>query len=141
MSALALDQANRIVAAALAKSKEQGYKPMGVVLVDASGHVMVVQREDGASMFRLDSATGKAWAALDMGVATRVLTQRAMENPNFFITLATTAGGKFLPQAGAVLIKGTDGTVLGVIGASGSTGDEDDAIGIAGVESVGHKHG
>ena len=141
MSILTLDQANRIIAAALALSKKNGYKPMGVVVLDESGNLKSGQREDGASMFRIDVATGKAWAAVGMGVASRVLAQRAKDNPNFFITLASTAHGKFLPQTGAVLIKDAAGNVLGAAGASGGTGDEDEAICIAGIESVGLMHG
>ena len=141
MSKLTLEQANRIIAAALALSKKNGYKPMGVVVLDESGHLKSGQREDGASMFRIDVATGKAWAAVGMGVATRVLAQRAKDNPNFFITLASTAQGKFLPQTGAVLIKDAAGNILGAAGASGGTGDEDEAICIAGIESVGLTHG
>ena len=141
MSKLTLEQANGIIAAALALSKKNGYKPMGVVVLDESGHLKSGQREDGASMFRIDVATGKAWAAVGMGVATRVLAQRAKDNPNFFITLASTAQGKFLPQTGAVLIKDAAGNILGAAGASGGTGDEDEAICIAGIESVGLTHG
>ncbi len=141
MSILTLDLANRIIATALAASKENGYKPMGVVVLDESGNLKAGQREDGASMFRIDVATGKAWAAVGMGVATRVLAQRAKDNPNFFITLASTAHGKFLPQTGAVLIKDAAGNILGAAGASGGTGDEDEAICIAGIESVGLTHG
>jgi len=141
MSTLTLDQANRIIAAALAASKKSGYKPMGVVVLDESGNLKSGQREDGASMFRIDVATGKAWAAVGMGVASRVLAQRAKDNPNFFITLASTAQGKFLPQTGAVLIKDAAGNILGAAGASGGTGEEDEAICIAGIESVGLAHG
>ena len=141
MSKLTLEQANRIIAAALALSKKNGHKPMGVVVLDESGHLKSGQREDGASMFRIDVATGKAWAAVGMGVATRVLAQRAKDNPNFFITLASTAQGKFLPQTGAVLIKDAAGNILGAAGASGGTVDEDEAICIAGIESVGLTHG
>lgn len=141
MSILTLDQANRIIAAALALSKKNGYKPMGVVVLDESGNLKSGQREDGASMFRIDVATGKAWAAVGMGVATRVLAQRAKDNPNFFVTLAATAHGKFLPQTGAVLIKDAAGNVLGAAGASGGSGDEDEAICIAGIEAVGLQHG
>jgi len=141
MSKLTLEQANRIIAAALALSKKNGYKPMGVVVLDEAGHLKSAQREDGASMFRIDVATGKAWAAVGMGVATRVLAQRAKDNPNFFVTLASTAQGKFLPQTGAVLIKDAAGNILGAAGASGGTGDEDEAICIAGIESVGLTHG
>ena len=141
MSILTLDQANRIIAAALALSKKNGYKPMGVVVLDESGNLKSGQREDGASMFRIDVATGKAWAAVGMGVATRVLAQRAKDNPNFFVTLAATAHGKFLPQTGAVLIKDAAGNVLGAAGASGGSGDEDEAICIAGIEALGLMHG
>ena len=141
MSTLTLDQANRIIAAALAKSKESGYKPMGVVVLDESGNVKSAQREDGASMFRIDVATGKAWGAVGMGVASRALAERAKDNPNFFVTLAATAHGKFLPQTGAVVIKDASGKIIGAAGASGGTGDEDELICIAGIQAVGLKHG
>ncbi len=137
MHPLSLSLANRIIEAALVRSKESGYKPMAVVVLDDAGHLKAAQREDGASMFRVDVATGKAWAAVGMGAASRVLLQRAKDNPHFFNALAATAQGKFLPQTGAVLIKDADGTVLGAVGASGGTGDEDEAICIAGVEAVG----
>ncbi|MBL8385116.1 MAG: heme-binding protein [Burkholderiales bacterium] len=137
MGTLSLEQANRIIAGALAKSKEMGYKPMGVVVLDDAGHVKSAQREDGASMFRIDVATGKAWAAVGMGAASGVLAQRAKDNPNFFITLAATAQGRFLPQPGAVLIKDADGRILGAAGASGGTGEEDEIICKAGVVAAG----
>src|ERR1700694_2932616 len=98
MAALTLAQANQIIAAALAQSQASGYKPMAVVVLDDAGHVKSAQRQDGASMFRIDVASGKAWAAIGMGAASRVLGQRAKENPNFFVALAATAQGKFLPQ-------------------------------------------
>jgi uncharacterized protein GlcG (DUF336 family) len=82
-------------------------------------------------------AQAKAWGAVGMGASSRVLGQRAKDNPNFFVSLAATAGGKFLPQTGAVLIKDVDGNVLGAAGASGGTGDEDEAICIAGVVAAG----
>jgi uncharacterized protein GlcG (DUF336 family) len=137
MSALTLTQANSIINAALEKAKELGYLPMAVVVLDDSGHIKAVQRQDGASMFRVDVATGKAWGAVGMGVSSRVLGERAKSNPNFFLSLAATSGGKFLPQPGAVLIKSRDGTVIGSVGASGGTGDEDEAICAHGVEACG----
>ncbi len=137
MSSLSLTQANQIIAAALAKSKESGFKPMGIVVIDDAGHLKAFAREDGASMFRFDVAQGKAWAAVGMGASSRVLAQRAKDNPNFFVSLAATAGGKFLPQTGAVLVKDAAGNVLGAVGASGGTGDEDELICIAGVEAAG----
>jgi uncharacterized protein GlcG (DUF336 family) len=134
---LTLDQANQIIAGALAKSRASGFKPMGVAVLDDSGHLKAFAREDGASMFRFEVAQGKAWGAVGMGASSRTLMQRAKDNPNFFVSLAATSGGRFLPQTGAVLIKDAAGKVLGAVGASGGTGDEDELICIAGVESAG----
>jgi uncharacterized protein GlcG (DUF336 family) len=137
MAALTLAQANQIIAGALAKSKASGFKPMGVAVLDDAGHLKAFAREDGASMFRFEVAQGKAWGAVGMGASSRTLMQRAKDNPNFFVSLAATSGGRFLPQTGAVLVKDAAGNVLGAVGASGGTGDEDELICIAGVESAG----
>ena len=137
MTTLTLDQANRIISAALAASREAGYKPMGVAVLDDAGNLKAFAREDGASMFRFEVAQAKAWGAVGMGASSRVLGQRAKDNPNFFVSLAATANGKFLPQTGAVLIKNVEGQVLGAVGASGGTGDEDEAICMAGVAAAG----
>jgi uncharacterized protein GlcG (DUF336 family) len=137
MPSLTLEQANQIITAALAKSKASGFKPMGVAVLDASGNLKAFAGEDGASMFRFDIARGKAWGAVGMGVSSRTLAERAKDNPNFFAALAATADGKFLPQPGAVVIKDAQGNVLGAVGASGGTGDEDEEICRAGVAAAG----
>ncbi|MDI1287555.1 MAG: heme-binding protein [Reyranella sp.] len=90
-------------------------------MLDDAGHVKSLQRED----------------AVGMGASSRTLLGRAKENPPFFGALAATAQGKFLPQAGAVLIREKDGNILGAAGASGGTGDEDEAACIAGIEAAG----
>ena len=137
MSKLTLKQANTIVEKAFAKAREMKIKPLGVMVLDESGNIVSAQREDGASMFRLDVARGKAWAAVAMGASSRALGKRAKDNPNFFVALAATAGGKFLPQTGAALIKDRDGAVIGAAGASGGTGDEDEACCVTGIEASG----
>ena len=141
MSALTLAQANTIITTALAQSKAAGYKPMAVAVLDAAGNLKAFASEDGASMFRFDVARAKAWGAVGMGASSRVLGQRAKDNPNFFVSLSATSQGKFLPQTGAVVIKNAAGEVIGAAGASGGTGDEDEAICIAGVEAAGLSHG
>jgi uncharacterized protein GlcG (DUF336 family) len=141
MTTLTLQQAQQIISGALAKARENGYKPMGIVVLDEAGHLKAFAREDGASMFRFDVALGKAWGAVGMGASSRVLGQRAKDNPNFFLSLASTAQGKFLPQTGAVLIQDATGRVIGAAGASGGTGDEDELICIAGIASAGLAHG
>ena len=139
MTALTLAQAQAIITAALAGSKAEGFKPLGSAVLDAAGHLKAFAREDGASMFRFEVAQAKAWGAVGMGASSRQLAQRAKDNPNFFVSLSATSGGKFLPQPGAVLILSNDGQVLGAVGASGGTGDEDELICAAGVEAVGLK--
>jgi len=139
MSKLTLQQANAIVAHALAKAREMGIKPLGVVVVDESGHLKAAQREDGASMFRIDVAIGKAWASVAMGASSRALAKRAKDNPAFFHTLAATAQGKFLPQPGGVLIRDASGEILGAAGASGAAGEEDEAACAYGIEQAGLK--
>ena len=137
MSRLTLKQANTIVEKALEKARAMKIKPLAVVVLDDAGNVKAAQREDGASMFRFDVAQGKAWASVAMGASSRALSKRAKDNPNFFITLAATAKGKFLPQTGGVLIKSEAGEILGAVGASGGTGEEDEEACVTGIQAAG----
>ncbi len=139
MSRITLQQANTIIEQAFAKAKEMKVKPLAVVVLDDSGHLVSAQRQDHATMFRCDVALGKAWAAVAMSSSSRALAVRAKENPNFLITLAATAQGKFLPQPGAVLIRDAAGNIVGAAGASGGTGDEDEACCAYGAEQAGLK--
>jgi uncharacterized protein GlcG (DUF336 family) len=139
MSRLTLAVANRIIDTALSLARQRGYRAMGIVVLDEAGHLRAAQREDGASMFRIDIATGKAWAAVAMGASSRALNERAQKNPLFYGSLPATAHGKFLAQTGAILIKDAEG-IIGAVGASGGTGDEDEAICMAGVEAAGLTH-
>ncbi|HKA40372.1 MAG TPA: heme-binding protein [Burkholderiales bacterium] len=137
MPQLTLKQANTIIERGFAKAREMKIKPLGIVVLDESGHIISAQREDGASMFRLDVAQGKAWAAVAMGASSKALAKRAKDNPNFFVTLAATANGRFLPQTGAALIRNAKGEVIGAAGGSGGTGEEDEACCVAGIEAAG----
>jgi uncharacterized protein GlcG (DUF336 family) len=137
MSKLTLAQANKIIEVAFAKAREMKVKPLAVAVLDESGNVKSLQRQDEASMLRNEVAIGKAWAAVGMGVSSRTLLERAKGNPSFFGALSATSQGRFIPQTGAVVIKDKDGTILGAAGASGGTGEEDEAVCIAGIEAVG----
>jgi len=137
MTALTRSKANQIIEAAFAKAREMQARPLGVVVVDASGDIISAQREDGASMFRIDVSRAKAWGAVGMGTSGRGLAARAKDNPNFLLALAHTAGGKLLPQPGGVLIRGADGTLLGAAGASGGAAPEDEAVCVHGITVVG----
>lgn len=140
MNSLSLTQAQAIIAGALALARHKGYKPMGVVVVDAAAQAIAFAREDGASALRLDIAHGKAGAAVGMGVSSRALAVRAKDMPAFFGTIATNAQHPFIPQTGAVLVANAQGETIGAVGASGGTGDEDEEIVIAGIAAAGLHH-
>jgi uncharacterized protein GlcG (DUF336 family) len=140
MNSLSLNQAQAIISEALAAARDKGYKPMGVVVVDATAQAIAFAREDGASALRLDIAHGKAGAAIGMGVSSRALAVRAKDMPAFFGTIATNAQQPFIPQTGAVLITNAQGEIVGAVGASGGTGDEDEEIVIAGISAAGLHH-
>lgn len=140
MISLSLTQSQAIIASALAAARDKGYKPMGVVVVDAAAQAIAFAREDGASALRLDIAHGKAGAAIGMGVSSRALAVRAKDMPAFFGTIATNAQQPFIPQTGAVLITNAQGDIVGAVGASGGTGDEDEEIVIAGIGAAGLHH-
>jgi len=140
MNSLSLNQAQAVVAGALATARDKGYKPMGVVVVDPAAQAIAFAREDGASALRLDIAHGKAGAAIGMGVSSRALAVRAKDMPAFFGTIATNAQHPFIPQTGAVLITNAQGDIIGAVGASGGTGDEDEEIVIAGIAAAGLHH-
>jgi uncharacterized protein GlcG (DUF336 family) len=134
---VSLEQANGIIEHAFEQAAAMKIPPIAVVVLDPGGHIVAGQRQDGASMFRFDVAMGKAWAAVAMGASSRALAKRARDNPNFFISLASTAGGRFLPQTGAALVRDDQGTILGSAGASGGTGDEDEACCAYGILQMG----
>jgi uncharacterized protein GlcG (DUF336 family) len=140
MSAFPFDTAHRIVVAAIAEARKLGFKPMGVVAVDAAGQVVASARDDGASALRLDIALGKCNAAIGMGVNSRVLVERTKSLPVFFSAVASVAEQKFVPQTGAVLVRDAAGTLVGAVGASGGTGDEDEQIVMAAVTANGLRH-
>ena len=140
MTPLSLVQAQTIIAGALAAARQKSYKPMGVVVVDTAAQAIASAREDGASALRLDIAHGKAGAAIGMGTSSRALAVRAKDLPAFFSTIASNAQHPFIPQTGAVLITSAQGDIIGAVGASGGTGDEDEEIVIAGIAAAGLKH-
>ena len=140
MSKLLLAQALVLIDGALAAARQQGFKPIGVVVVDAAAQVLASAREDGATALRLDIALGKAAAAVGLGVNSRTLTQRAKDLPAFFNAVSAASQQKFIAQTGAVLITDAAGVVIGAAGASGGTGDEDEQIVMAGVVAAGLGH-
>jgi len=136
---LTLDKANVIADQTLAKARDAKYRPMCVAVLDEGGCLKVLKREDAASILRPDIAIGKAWGAVGMGESSRSLSERLKERPAFLGSLAAMSQGKVVPVAGGVLIMdGADGNeIIGAVGVSGGTADEDEACAIAGIKAAG----
>jgi uncharacterized protein GlcG (DUF336 family) len=138
MTELKLDVARKILDAALAKAAEKKLKPLVVTVLDARGCVKVTAAQDGTSLMRAEIAHGKAYGALAMGMGSRALFQRAQEQPYFIGAVNTLAQGRMIPVPGGVLI--LDGTsLMGAVGVSGDTSDNDEACAMAGIEAAGLK--
>ncbi len=116
MPRVTLEQANTLIAKALSYAQTLKVKPLAVVVLDASGHLVAAQRQDNATMFRYDVALGKAWGAVAMGSSSRALAVRAIDNPNFMIALASTAQGKFFAATGCGLNSRCQWTSVGFCG-------------------------
>jgi len=136
MTSLSLDQANRIAAAALAKGRDLGLKPLCVAVLDAGGHLVALQREDGASNLRPQIAIGKAAGALGLGVSSRKIAEMAAERPTFLASLASLAQQGIVPAAGGVLAS-AEGALAGAVGVTGDTSDNDETCALAGLAAVG----
>lgn len=137
MALLKLAQASAIIDAALAEGRKRHFAPLVVAVLDAGGHLVAFKREDGAGFARFDIASGKAWGALGMGFGTRELAERAAKFPTFVAAIAAATQGRMIPSPGGVLIVGADQEVVGAVGISGDTGDNDEICAIAGIEAVG----
>jgi uncharacterized protein GlcG (DUF336 family) len=138
MAELTLDLARKILDVALAKGVEKKLKPICVVVLDARGCVKASAAQDGTSLLRSEIAHGKAYGALAMGMGSRALFQRAQEQAYFVGAVNTLAQGRMVPVPGGVLIQ--DGAVLlGAVGISGDTSDNDEICAVAGIEAAGLK--
>ena len=137
MAGLSLANANKIIETTLAKAAEIGLKPLGVAVLDAGGHMVAAQRQDGTPFLRLDVATGKAYGALAYGGGSRKLNTAAIERPHFVSAFVALTGGKAVPVPGGVLITTKNGEIVGAVGVSGDTSDNDELVAKAGIEAAG----
>ena len=138
MAELTLDVARKILDATLAKGIEKKLKPLVVTVLDVRGCVKISAAQDGTSLLRSEIAHGKAYGALAMGMGSRALFQRAQEQAYFISAVNTLAQGRMVPVPGGVLIQ-DGGVLLGAVGVSGDTSDNDEVCAIAGIEAAGLK--
>jgi len=133
---IGLETAKSITAGVRAAGRDHGLKPLTVVVLDAGGHVVSVEREDGSSNSRFEIAFGKAYGALALGMGSRSLMARAEQQAYFISAAAAAIGGRLIPVPGGVLVKDAAGSVVGCVGVSGDTSDNDELAAMAGITSV-----
>ncbi len=133
---LDLETARSMIAATRAAGRTLGLKPLTVVVLDSGGHLVAAEREDGASMSRFEIARGKAYGALALGLGSRALMTRAEQQPYFIAAAGAAIGGQLVPVPGGVLIRDQAAGLLGGIGVSGDSSDNDEQAALAGIEAV-----
>ncbi len=134
---ITLDQARIMVAEARAKGRALGLKPLTVAVLDAGGHLLAFEREDGASPGRFEIARGKAYGAIMLGMGGKAQMARAEGQAYFMAALNGAFGGKVVPVPGGVLVRDAGGAVIGAVGVTGDTSDNDAAAAVAGIEAAG----
>jgi len=139
MSAITLDQANRIIAAILKRGAEIDCRPLSVIVVEPGCKVKAFQKEDGSSMIRFEMAFGKAYAALAMGRSSKLVKVRAEEKPIFMRYLISASGDQIFPEGGGLQIRNETGEVIGAVGVTGDTEDRDEELAAHGIRAAGLK--
>lgn len=137
MTGITLDRAEAIVAAARAHGRQLRLKPLSVAVLDAGGHLLAFQREDGASTLRPQIAIAKAAGALALGISSRRIAEMAEERPSFVASLGPIAPHGIVPAAGGVIVVDGGGLAIGAVGITGDTSDNDEACALAALMSVG----
>ena len=133
---ITLEQAQTMIAVARDKGREMGLKPLSVAVLDAGGHLLAFAREDGASPGRFEIARGKAYGSIMLGMPGSAQMARAEGQSYFMAAMNGTFHGKLVPVPGGVLVKQGD-TIIGAVGVTGDTSDNDAAVAVAGIEAAG----
>jgi len=137
MLRLTYDTSLNIAQEAVKEGSKIGLNPLAVVVLDDRASLRICLNQDGTSIHRHRVAHGKANAALSLGMGSRSLGSRAEEQAYFVDAVGRMMGGDFIPVPGGVLIRNSDGAILGAVGISGDISDNDEAVAIAAIESVG----
>jgi uncharacterized protein GlcG (DUF336 family) len=134
---LTLAQALTIAQATLAEGKARSFAPLCVAVLDSGGHALALLRDERASIGRPEIATAKAAGCLFLGFGGRELAKRAQAVPHFFAALSGLSSKGIVPVAGGVLIRDDSGALLGAVGVSGDTSDNDEICALAGIAAAG----
>lgn len=136
MSRISHAQARTIIEVAFAKGQELNLKPLSIVVLDAGGHPIAFERADGASNMRFQIAMGKAAGALSLGVSSRKIGEMAAERPAFIASLGPISPAGIIPAAGGVIVFDNAGQVIGAVGVTGDTSDNDETCALSGISAA-----
>src|SRR6266849_2839875 len=139
MTAITLDQADRLIDAILTRGAALDCRPLSVIVVEPGCKVKAFKKEDGASMIRFEMAYGKAYAALAMGRSSKLVKVRAEEKPIFMRYLISASGDQMFPEGGGLQIRDPQGTVIGAVGVTGDTEERDEELAAYGIRAIGLK--
>lgn len=124
-----LEDARRVIAAAEKRADEIG-QPMNIAVVDGGGNLVAHVRQDGAWIGSVNISINKAWTSKAFDIATKDLGDNAQPTQQFYGIHATN-GGKVAIFAGGVPLS-RDGKVVGAVGVSGGSGEQDQTVAEAG---------
>jgi len=137
MTPLDFERAAQLAAATLRHARTLGLRPLAAAVLDAAGHPLAVLRDEQASFLRPQIASGKARGCLGMGFGGRELARRAQAMPAFFDAINSLTGGEVIPVPGGILLRDEAGNLLGAIGVSGDTSDNDERCALLAIEELG----
>ena len=133
MAEISIRKARQIIKGTFAKGREMELKPLSVIVLDAGGHVKAFEREDGAAPGRFAIAHGKAYGAVMLGMAGTAQMARAEQQAYFMAAVNGVYGGQVVPVPGGVLVRDKKGAVIGAVGVTGDTSDNDAEAALAGL--------
>ncbi|MEW5963691.1 MAG: heme-binding protein [Pseudomonadota bacterium] len=132
-----LETARTIVEAAQRLARAENMKPLAIAVLDARGALKALIAEDGTSLHRADVAIGKAYGGIALGQGSRRIMERALKDPHFIAAVSHVVGGKLVPVPGGVLIRDAAGELVGAVGISGDTSENDERAACAGIAAAG----
>lgn len=133
---LTLGEARAIADNCLGIAAEMRLKPITVAVLDASGSLICLLRQDRTSLLRPEIAQGKASGAIALGMGSRAIFMRAQQQPFFIQSMNALAGGALVPVPGGVLIR-KDDEIVGAVGVTGDSSDNDERCAVQAIEAAG----
>lgn len=134
---LSLAHAKSIIEAAFTEQSKHGFKPMSVTVLGTGGAIKASESQDGTSQLRPKISHGKAYGAFSLGLGSRALFERAKAEPFFIQAMNSLCDGALVPVPGGVLVRTKDGELIGAVGITGDTSDNDEQCAVVGIEAAG----